>query len=86
MKIFTNKKIKSLFAVILFCVFAFALISALLIIFDVKNAAAYIFVAALASFAAALINIYRYFRNQNKTIEAAEKQSRSTSPATETRV
>ena len=74
MKIFTNKKIKSLFAVILFCVFAFALISALLIIFDVKNAAAYIFVAALASFAAALINIYRYFRNQNKTIEAAEKQ------------
>lgn len=74
MKIFTNRKIKSLFAVILLCVFVFALVSALLMIFDVKNAAAYIFAAAFAAFAAVLISIYIYFRNQNKTIEAAEEQ------------
>ena len=74
MKIFTNRKIKSLFAVILLCVFVFALVSALLMIFDVKNAAAYIFAAAFAAFVAVLISIYIYFRNQNKTIEAAEEQ------------
>lgn len=74
MKIFTNRKIKSLFAVILLCVFVFALVSALLMIFDVKNAAAYIFAVAFAAFAVTLISIYIYFRNQNKTIEAAEEQ------------
>ena len=74
MKIFTNRKIKSLFAVILLCIFVFALVFALLMIFDVKNAAAYIFAAAFAAFAAVLISIYIYFRNQNKTIEAAEEQ------------
>ena len=74
MKIFTNRKIKSLFAVILLCVFVFALVSALLMIFDVKNAAAYIFAVAFAALAVMLISIYIYFRNQNKTIEAAEEQ------------
>lgn len=74
MKIFTNRKIKSLFAVILLCVFVFALVSALLMIFDVKNAAAYIFAVAFAALAVTLISIYIYFRNQNKTIEAAEEQ------------
>ena len=74
MKIFTNRKIKSLFAVILLCIFVFALVFALLMIFDVKNAAAYIFAAALAAFAAALISIYIYFREQNKIIEDAEEQ------------
>ncbi len=74
MKILTNRKTKSLFAAILFCVFVFALVSALLMIFDVKNAAAYIFAAALIAFVAVLVNIYIYFHNQNKTLEAAEKQ------------
>ena len=74
MKIFTNRKIKSLFAAILLWIFAFALICALLMIFEVKNAAAYIFVAALAAFAAALTELYRYFREQNRIIEAAEEQ------------
>ena len=74
MKIFTNRKIKSLFAVILLCVFVFALVSVFLMIFDVKNAAAYIFAVAFAAFAVTLISIYIYFRNQNKTIEAAEEQ------------
>lgn len=74
MKILTNKNIKSLFCVILFCALAFALISALLLIFDVKNASALIVVVALSTFVAILIDLYRYFRKQNKIIENAEAQ------------
>ncbi len=74
MRIFTDRKIKSLFAVILFCVFIFALVSAFLMIYNVKNAAAYIFIAAFCAFAAVLAAVYGYFREQNKTIEAAEEQ------------
>ena len=74
MKIFTTGKIKSLFAVMLFCVFAFAVISALLIIFKSENAAILIFIAAIAALAAVIIDIYRYFYSQNKIIENAEKQ------------
>ena len=74
MKILTNKKIKSLFCVILFCIFTFALISALVMAFKIENAAALIFAAALAVFAAILIDLYRYFSKQNKIIEKAEMQ------------
>lgn len=74
MKILTNKKIKSLFCIILFCALAFTLISALLLIFNVENAAVLIFVVALSAFAAILIDLYRYFRKQNKIIEKAEAQ------------
>ena len=74
MRIFTDRKIRSLFAVILFYAFTFALVSVFLIIFKVKNAAAYIFIAALCAFAAVLAAVYGYFREQNKTIEAAEEQ------------
>ena len=74
MKIFTNRKIKSLFILMMFCVFAFAVVSTLLMIFDVKNAAAYIFIAAIAAFAVSLADIYGYFRDQNKTIETAEER------------
>ncbi len=74
MKILTNKKIKSLFCVILFCALVFALISTLLMVFNVENAAVLIFVVALSAFAAVLIDLYRYFRKQNKIIEKAEAQ------------
>ena len=74
MKILTNKKIKSLFCVILFCVLVFALISALIIIFKAENAAVLIVATALSAFAAILIDLYRYFREQTKIIEAAEAQ------------
>lgn len=74
MKIFTNKKIKSLFCVIAVCVLIFALISALLMIFEVKNAAVYMFVCAVSLFFAILIDLYRYFTEQNKIIEKAEAQ------------
>ena len=74
MKIFTNKKIKSLFDVTAVCVLIFALISALLMIFEVKNAAVYIFVCDISLFFTILIELYRYFSMQNKTIEIAEAQ------------
>ncbi|MCH5210005.1 MAG: HAMP domain-containing histidine kinase [Oscillospiraceae bacterium] len=74
MKIFTNRKIKSLFCTILFFALFFALVSVLLMIFEARNTALYIFIAALVVLAAALINLYRYFRNQNKIIENAEEQ------------
>lgn len=74
MKILTNKKIKSLFCVITICALVFSLISALLMIFEVKNASVYIFVCAISLFLAILIGLYRYFTEQNKIIENAQAQ------------
>ncbi len=74
MKFLTNKKIKSLFCVILFCMITFTLISTLLTVFKIENAAALIFAAALAVFAAIIIDLYRYFSKQNRIIEKAETQ------------
>lgn len=74
MKIFINKKIKSLFCAILICVMVFVLIFGLLMFFEVKNAAIYVFVCAVSLFLAILIDLYRYFTEQNKIIESAETQ------------
>lgn len=74
MKILTNKKIKSLFCVILVCVLIFVLISALLTMFKVENASILIIAAALFVFGAILMALYRYFSKQNKIIEKAEMQ------------
>ncbi len=74
MKILTNKKIKSLFCVIAVCALVFALISALLMVFEIENASVLIFVVALSAFAAILIDLYRYFSEQNKIIKNAEAQ------------
>lgn len=74
MGIFTNKNIKSLFCVILVCVIVFALISVLLIMFEVKNAAVLIFICGIALAIAVLINLYRYFNKQNEIIENAQTQ------------
>lgn len=72
MKILTNKKIKSLFSIILVCILIFVLISMLLTAFKAPNAGFLIFAAALSVFAAILINLYRYFSEQNKIIEQAQ--------------
>lgn len=74
MKIFTNKKIKSLFCVITVCALVFVIISALLMIFKVKNAAVYIFICGVVLFLAIITALYRYFTEQNKIIEKAEAQ------------
>lgn len=74
MKILTNKKIKSLFGIILICALAYTLIFAILMIFDAKNAEIYIFICALCTFAVIFTALYRYFNEQNKIIESAEEQ------------
>lgn len=74
MKIFTNKKIKSLFCAIAVCMLVFALISALLMIFEMNNAAVYIFICAVSLFFAILTGLYKYFTEQNRIIEKAEEQ------------
>ncbi len=74
MKMLTNKKIKSLFCVIAVCVLIFALIYVLLMIFELKNAAVYVFVSAMGLFFTIFIDLYRYFIEQNKIIETAEMQ------------
>lgn len=74
MKIFTNKNIKSLFCAVLVCVIVFALISALLIIFEVNHAAVLIFICGIALGVTVLIDLFRYFTKQNKIIEKAQKQ------------
>lgn len=74
MKIMTNEKIKSLFCIILICVFVYMFVSALLMIFEAENAAVYIFYGALCTFAAIFLFLYRYFNEQNKIIEKAEVQ------------
>ena len=74
MKILNNRKIKALFSVIAVCALVFVIISVLLMIFKVKNAAAYIFVCGVGLFLAILTALYRYFAEQNKIIEKAEAQ------------
>lgn len=74
MKILNNRKIKALFSVIAVCALVFVIISALLMIFKVKNAAAYIFVCGVGLFLAIITALYRYFAEQNKIIEKAEAQ------------
>lgn len=74
MGIFTNKNIKALFCAISICIIVFALISVFLIIFEVKNAAVFIFICGIALAIAVLINLYRYFNKQNKIIENAQTQ------------
>lgn len=74
MKILNNRKIKSLFCVIAVCTFVFVIISALLMIFKLKNAAVYIFICGVVLFLATLVALYRYFAEQNKIIEKAEAQ------------
>lgn len=74
MKILINKEIKSLFCIILICVLVCTLISALLIIFEMKNAAIYIFICTLFTFAAIFAALFKYFNEQNKIIERAETQ------------
>ena len=74
MKIFTNKNIKSLFCTSAVCALVFVLISALLMIFEVKKAEIYIFVCAVCLFFVMTANLYRYFAGQHKIIEKAEEQ------------
>ena len=71
MKIFVNRKIKWLFGGILLCVLFFTLIAALLMVFEVRNAAVYTIACFLLMSAAILALLFGYFREQHKIMENA---------------
>lgn len=72
MKILTNDKIKSLFCKVLICISVFVLFSAVIAGLKVDSAALYVFICALCMFSAILIALYKYFNEQERTIESAE--------------
>ena len=74
MKLLANRKIKSLFVGILFCILAFIFISAALVIFDMKNAACCIIICSICMGIVILLLCYRYFKEQHKIMENAVSQ------------
>lgn len=74
MKIFANRKIKLLFGGILSCMFAFTIISILLMIFEIKNEAPGIMICFLCMSAVIWILCYRYFKEQHTIMEHAVSQ------------
>ncbi len=71
MKILANRKIKALFIGILSCILAAALISVVLMVSGVSNAALYIMILYLCMGIAILGLCYGYFREQHKIMENA---------------
>ncbi len=71
MKLFANRKIKSLFISILWCILAATLISALFVVLKVEHAALYILMVYLFMSAVLLLLCYKYFQQQHKIMENA---------------
>ncbi|MDE6687956.1 MAG: HAMP domain-containing histidine kinase [Lachnospiraceae bacterium] len=76
MKIFANRKIKMLFCSIFICVFIFTLVSAVLMVLEVKNAALYVTISSLCMSVTIVILCLRYFVEQHKMMEDAISQMR----------
>lgn len=76
MKIFVNRKIKRLFCGILLSIFCFTLISALLLVVEAPNAAAYVLAGSLCMSGVILALCLRYFRQQHVLMEQAIAQIR----------
>lgn len=74
MKLFVNRKIKILFGSIVSCAVGFALISALMALFEMQHASWYILICGLCMAAAILLLCYGYFREQYKIMENAIEQ------------
>ena len=74
MKLFANRRIKFLFAGILWSILAFTLISALLAGFEVRNASYCILFSSLCMGAIILMLCFRYFREQHTIMENAISQ------------
>lgn len=74
MKLFANRKIKSLFAHILLCILVFKVIAVLLAGIGVRHTAVYIIICFLLMSAAILALCYRYFREQHEIMESAISQ------------
>lgn len=74
MRILANRKIKSLFDRILLCMLAVTLFSVACMGFGLENAALYIWICSLGMGIAVMVFCYRYFREQDKIMEAAVEQ------------
>ena len=74
MKILANRKIKSLFVGILSCIVVFILVSAALVIFDIRNAVYYMISCGVCMGIVILLLCYGYFKEQHKIMELAIKQ------------
>lgn len=74
MKLFANRKIKSLFAHILLCILVFTVITVLLAGIGVRHTVVYIIICFLLMSAAILALCYRYFREQHEIMESAISQ------------
>lgn len=71
MKIFTNQKIKELFAGILLSMLVFTVFSALFVVLGMESAALWVWLGCLCMCAVILLLCYRYFREQNRIMEEA---------------
>lgn len=71
MKILVNRKIKRLFVSILLCILVFTFLAALLMVFEVRNAAVYTIGCFLLLGAAIPALLLGYFREQHKIMENA---------------
>ncbi len=74
MKIFANRKIKSLFAGMFLCIFVFIFISLFFVIFEVRNGAFCIMICFLCMSALILTLCYRYFMEQHRIMQNAISQ------------
>lgn len=74
MKIFSNRKIKILFVGMFFSIVFFSLLSALLAVFAVRNAAYYIIICGVCMGLIILLLCYGYFKEQHKIMENAISQ------------
>lgn len=71
MKIFSNQKIKELFAGILLSMLVFTVFSALFVVLGMESAALCVWLGSLCMCAVILLLCYRYFREQNRIMEEA---------------
>lgn len=71
MKIFSNQKIKELFAGILLSMLVFTVFSALFVVLGMESAALWVWLGSLCMCAVILLLCYRYFREQNRIMEEA---------------
>lgn len=74
MKLFANRKIKSLFAHIFLCILVFTVIAVLLAGFGVRHTVVYIIICFCLMSTAILLLCYRYFREQHEIMESAISQ------------
>ena len=71
MRIFVNQKIRALFLKILLCIIVFPVISVLVFIFSLENAAVYAVISCICMGICILAVLYLYFRDQDRIMQDA---------------